>query len=260
MTRVIVSFINDPQGRQRVAFASDLAIKLGRKLIILFPEEDRWRRHLVQKTQGDAVPFVSIVPHLIEAELRERGLVDDRVTFELKRGSIHGRVYELNDLLVTHDVSAPNGLTVISLRNETSVFGHGEGPVMIPFGSGSTAVQVLRAAIDVIKSLGQSVIFYHTTWSEDAVSSDSPKDHMCPSAQDILLQLHALAAEHEIVSEEIIECASVVDGGIVSSALQHNVALLVMGYAGNVGRGSYVDQVKERSPIPVMVMGTQVMS
>ncbi|KKR55830.1 hypothetical protein A2332_01025 [Candidatus Uhrbacteria bacterium RIFOXYB2_FULL_41_18] len=261
MKRVLTSFSYDPQGCKRVAYATDLAKRLGRKLIIFLPNGVDKRLTLTAQVCGRSeFELLTFELQYIHSYLRQQGIVMEDVVVEFKRDSLGRCVFKTSDMIVSHDFSVSQSLTVLFPRNESSVFARGEGPLMIPFGVGPTALQVLSSCLPLIKIFGQPVLFYHTTWEKKGMSSSQPRDHMCRAAYDVLAQLCAKAHAEGIAYGEYIEKVSFVESGIVRAALEQGVSLLIMGRAKDVGRGSYVDQVLERSPIPVLVMGSKVLS
>lgn len=126
--------------------------------------------------------------------------------------------------------------------------------VMIPFGNGGAGALAAQRASGFINDLQLQPVLYHTTWREDGVDSDDPKDHMCEGARHALFAAKGyLYGLHETQSEVVIECADHVADGLVEAALRLQCQMIIMAPGEQTGRGSYVQQVAEVSPIPLLI-------
>jgi hypothetical protein len=129
--------------------------------------------------------------------------------------------------------------------------------LLIPFGDSFGTLEPALRAVDLAKALGAEVCFYHTTWREPSRNTDNPLEHMCGAARDVLAMALHRCLTARVVPSSLIECADDIAQGVVRAALRRGSCLIVAAYGRRTFRGSYVDQVVQRSTVPVLVMSRQ---
>lgn len=132
-----------------------------------------------------------------------------------------------------------------------------KGPIVVPFGVSESGKVAARAAIPIAKQLRRPVLFYHTSWRNGDVSSDDPHDHLSVMQRACGDFLGSLAQDSGVASEIVYALADAVHGGIIDAAMRAGATMIVMVRSPMVGKGSYVDQVLDASPLPVCVVRSQ---
>ncbi len=137
--------------------------------------------------------------------------------------------------------------------------------ILVPFGSGESGRKAMLVAVQVVKRLkinkyiGTELLFYHTTWRKPGEHSEDGWKHLSDDARNSALALMRIAAGNELPYRYQIDiCASTVPGGIITCALTHEVGLIVMARGSEVRVGSYVDQMIELSPVPLLIAQQEV--
>jgi len=155
-------------------------------------------------------------------------------------------------------ICARRDVTWVVPMDERGITTRGQGNIMVPFGNGVSALKALTLAAPIALSSGLPILFYHATWRNAQVKSADPSEHICPDARLILSQLQAAAAQHNIISETVIECADDVADGILHTAMSKSSRLIIMPQSQMVEVGDYCYRVKDKSPVPVMIIGREV--
>lgn len=155
-------------------------------------------------------------------------------------------------------------LTVLQPFEETNVLRVG-GTILVPFGDGDSGLISSNVAIPLAKATTLDVMFYHTTWRNESVASDSPADHMCTEAASHQTMLQELATENGVNHTFAVEMADDVVMGMLNCALNGGVSveepnpvnLIVMAHGVNTHLGSYVEKALNVSATPILVIGNR---
>jgi nucleotide-binding universal stress UspA family protein len=196
-----------------------------------------------------------ILPDLAEAQARQRRrVVADVSTLTGLSPDQFEIVEELDpDAIVVDDQIAwhCHHLTVLTPFSEQRLLARGPGSIMVPFGDGRSALALPLAA-----ALKMPVIFYHTTWRNPLVQSQTPADHMCADAVGISSQLSAAADAAGVPYTFEIETADDVVEGLLQCAMRSSSRLIAMARSTRTTVGSYVDHALRRSPVPLLVVAS----
>lgn len=141
--------------------------------------------------------------------------------------------------------------------------------VLVPIGNGPSGLRAFEEALSVIEFPSRVSAWelhcYHTTWRRDGVDSDDPKDHMDQGALDNLAARESILRRRYMDSEVLfpvlkdhleIQAPSVVDG-IIRTALKIKAAVIVMARGDDLLLGSYVDQMVDVCPVPLLIVAQQ---
>lgn len=148
---------------------------------------------------------------------------------------------------------------VLNPGTENSVTGRRHGPVLVPFGSGESALVAATAAFALVQNCDAfpkdqpQVIFYHTTWQDPISHSREPIDQMCEAAERIMLALQQAADKQGINYHTVIETHDDIVQGIIEMAFKTDCVLIAMARGKQITQGSNVDRACAQSPIPVLV-------
>lgn len=236
ITMVCAMFRDTPRGRAVIQYAADLAARLHVLLDVRYvaPQhgndsgENQRVRAAVQALVGGATVDVSFV--------------HDGTPIPFHPGAI----------VVNGELARQRSLTwTVAPQGETGVCARGDGPVCIPLGDGESGSHASLVGIPIARALGVAVVFYHTTWRNPAVTSDHARDHMDPDAQLVLATAVQRAVAAGVAHRVVVEMADGVAEGIVRTALRERCSIIITARGRATGRGSYVDQLLDESPIPV---------
>lgn len=243
INRISVPFVESRKGLQELRFAASVAKLMKLPLTVLLPALRSGE--LARQDQ------LSVTEARILASAQTDG-----VKIEVQRMDPRSVSIAKNTIHVGGETSVPN---VIHLRpfDEQSL-NIADRTIFIPFGKGGAGVRAARFGVALAKTLAVSVTFYHTTYRSD-IASDRPEDHVCPEAKEVQRFVEEVARTKAVPFTTIVETAPGVADGIVLSALLHNASLIVMTHGRQVLMGSYVDQVAEIGPIPLMVLPREVL-
>lgn len=255
MRQVHVRYGVSPRSQAELAFAIDLARRLSGRLFV-WTEVDLAGRALIKR-------FGS--PDLSE---REHVHVSDRVRMLIGRmeagltprfcnGDPRHAVREADAVIVgTDDAKGRPVAAAVASMGESSIDARGGGEICLPFANGESALHAASVAVPLAAALGKSLLLYHTTWRDDGLPSDAPPArHMTAEASAVLDGILDLASDAGVDHRIMVETATAIAEGTVRTALNEHCALIALARGRHVGRGSYVDQVLERSVIPVLVAG-----
>lgn len=147
---------------------------------------------------------------------------------------------------------------VIAPQFETGLFARGAGPALVPFGDRKSALHAMAFGMPILRGCGfDEIVFYHTTWRADGVVSQNPEDHMNDGARMVLANLRALADTSSMRHRTIVETADSIPGGIQRAALRNRCRLVVTARDPERFGRTYVDQMIEDAPTPVLVVGSK---
>ncbi len=141
--------------------------------------------------------------------------------------------------------------------DERGLTTRGRGNILVPFGNGVSALKALALAGPIAQSSGLPLLFYHTSWKNPQVASKDPADHICLDARAIQTKLVASAASLGVQASSVIECAEDVADGILHTAMLTQSRIIVMPQSQMVEVGDYCYRVKDKSPVPVMIIGRE---
>lgn len=247
---IIVRFRCTRSGLTEASYAADLSQRLGCRLSLSVPG---WQpRHDPAMLDRLSVCLGSQAPQplLTAAKNQLVDFFDDREETGAERllvGDAGGLEHNGLSHLYCYDESV--------LRQASAAKSPPE--LLIPFGDSFATLEPALRAIDLAKALDAEICFYHTTWREPGRGTDNPLEHMCGAARDVLaMALHRCVAAR-VMAYSLIECADDIAQGVVRAALRRGSCLIVACYGRRTFRGSYVDQVVQRSTVPVLVMARQ---
>lgn len=136
--------------------------------------------------------------------------------------------------------------------------------LFVPFGSGQSGVRATRTAVLLARHFKRTYMkvhlyFYHTTWKNPQCESDQGKDHMIQDALEVQNLLERIAIGNCIDYTVQVDLeASTVTEGVLRAAFASEASLIVMARGDEVRTGSYVDQLAELSPIPILICAQEV--
>lgn len=254
MRQVHVRYGVSPRAQKELGFAIDLATRISGCLFV-WTEADRAARALIAGLDADAPG-------------REHAHVRDRIQLAIGRqeaglvptycqGDPYRSVHDPRAILVgSRGIRERSVAAAVATMGETAIGARGASEICLPFANGESALHAAAYAIPLAAALGAPLLLYHTTWREDALPSSAPPEkHMTDEAAEVLKGIVGMADEAGVNYRKIIETATAIAEGTVRAALNERCALIVVARGRHVGRGSYVDQVLERSVIPVLVAG-----
>ena len=255
MRQIHVRYGVAPKAQAELAFAIDLARRLSGRLFV-WTEADAATRALLDGLAGPS------------AKDREHAHVSDRVRLLIARleadvpltycqGDPSRAVHDRDSIVVgTRDAKRRPSAVAVATMGETSIGARGGGEICLPFANGESAIDAAATAIPFAARLGLPLLLYHTTWREDGLPSDAPPQrHMTDEAAAILKRIRAMADLADVRHRALVETATAIAEGTVRAALNAHCVLIALARGRHVGRGSYVDQMLERSVIPVLVAG-----
>lgn len=239
-----------PTGERELSYAIDIARRLGRPLTVLVPELTR----MLELTHGDERGRATRELESIRS-YTERLMGRNKIELTVRHTDLHSFLFPKESVLVGNTRrKMPRHLSVVVPADETNIEARGSGKLCIPLGSGASGRAAIALGIPLAKKLGLlPVIFYHTTWRNEVITSPDPKEHLCTAARTLLAVAESKAREKNVVCRTIIETAPDVAEGIVRAALREHATIIFMTRSLTTGRGSYVDRVLDQSPIPVWI-------
>jgi len=254
MRQVHVRFGVSPRSRKELDFAINLAVRISGSLFV-WTEVDRAARALLDGLDPDA-------------QAREHAHVRDRVHLAVGRqetglvptfcqGDPHRAVHDPRAILVGPRSDRERSVAaIVATMGEASIGARGASEICLPFANGESALHAASAAIPLASALGAQLLLYHTTWREDGLPTEAPAErHMTAEAMETLDRIEEMCVAAGARRRVVIETATAIAEGTVRAALNERCALIVVARGRHVGRGSYVDQILERSVIPVLVAG-----
>lgn len=151
-------------------------------------------------------------------------------------------------------------ITVLDGTGNDTFPGTVDAPIFVPLGDGESGIHAAKFATMLAADLRRPLILYHTTWKNPDVVSDRPADHICTSAGNVIMIARTRVQALGVTPTVCIETAPVVAGGIIRAAIRERAACIVVARSGKTGKGSYVDQLRSQSPIPVLIVATPTTS
>lgn len=151
-------------------------------------------------------------------------------------------------------------ITVLDGMGNDTFPGTGDAPIFVPLGDGESGIHAAQFAATLAADLRRPLILYHTTWRNPDVTSDRPADHLCTNAGNVIMIARTRVQALGVTPTVCIETAPVVAGGIIRAAIRARAACIVVARSGKTGKGSYVDQLRSQSPIPVLIVATPTTS
>lgn len=253
MRNIHVRYGLSPRADAELRFGIDLARRL--------------RAHLFVWTATDPAAE-ALLKGIGDAALREHAHVRDRVSLRIARmeaglkpafcqGNPADAVRDAGSILIGgRDADGRQAPASLATMGERALGARGAREIFLPFANGASALWAAKTAIPLAALLDARVVFYHTTWREDGLPDDAPAErHMTDEAVEVHERLRSLADHLDVSHRSVIETATAIAEGTVRTALNEGCALIAMARGRHVGAGSYVDQVLERSVIPVLVAG-----
>ncbi len=233
---ILLPFRLKPCGWPGASFALDLAKRLGLPVDVAVPSDDDAdiiranASFAAEAGHGDAAPYMR---------------VNRKTTL----------VRHEDPLVVSGEAACVGDADALDPKDERSLYAKGGHEALIPLGNGPSGLRAAVKGVPFAKRLGLSVAFYHTTWLNPEIASDDPASHVHATAAAVISEAQALAASLGVRSRVIVETAETVAEGVCRAALRENCPLVVMARGKDTLRGSYVDQVLARTPVPTLVVG-----
>lgn len=255
MRDVHVSYGAAPRAQAKLVFAIDLARRLSARLYVWI-EEDPDANALLRRLRGvnpSEHEFVC-VKNQVQAMLTG---ADSKTQLSFCGGDPHQAVRNRDSIVIgeAYATRRPSFLSV-DTKGESSLGARGCKAICVPFADKESSFQAASLAVPLAVSLGMSVLLYHTTWGEPGLPNDAPAErHMNDGSSRMLSRIRNLADQAGVQHETVLEVEASIAGGTVRAALNGRCALIVMARGKRIGYGSHVDQILERSVVPVMVIG-----
>lgn len=259
MTQISCVYSRTATGRLALAFAADLWSKLNpgtTPVVQVQPLHVYLRSDPAGAAAICANSVASPVAELMATEaklvhgdvLRKTNLLASAITIDSSHAA---------GVIVDHNLAFQrDDLSVLFPCRETTLLGRGSGPILIPFGDGQSVMPAAEIGLALAKSLGLSIVFYHTTWSVPGLEAAKPEAHMCASAQRLLKTLQAMAADAGVECSVVVETADDVVEGLLQCALRQSARLIVMSRSAKTTVGCYVSQTLRKTPIPLLAMAS----
>lgn len=150
------------------------------------------------------------------------------------------------------DTLLPMGANVLKLTPDHCL--------LIPFGSGESAVRAAAVGIPLARKVGLPIVFYHTAWRKPDVENRDGWSHITPEAMGVSESLRRMAARAGLADQIhfVVETADTVVDGLIRTALVQKAALIIMARGDEVRVGSYVDQLAAVSPVPLLIAHQEI--
>lgn len=162
-------------------------------------------------------------------------------------------------LVVTNTLPRRQDLIVLQSKDARRIDLSEKRCIFIPFGTGESALHAAPPAIEIARKTGMPLVFYHTTWRNESLSSKDPRDHMEQAAKAVQQRLKTWIAQAELPEPTVIvEMADDVMEGILFSAIVHKAALIATACNPQMTHGSYAVRLQTESPIPILSVGPKV--
>jgi len=250
---VSVFFSCTPGGERALAFASDLARLLSSDTVTVCVPGNKAVHPQVARLV-DVNPDMAQSARVGGTVVKMPGFAVDNVAIRTFYDSGHTLEFPPQTIVVDARLAALRAdLNVLVPLDERGLQSRGRGPLLVPFGDGTSGVRAGRLAVALAAALGHKVVFYHSTWKNPAVSSTSPEDHMIEKAAETRRTLEGLAAAAGVEFETLIETAADVVEGTILCAMRSGANLIVMARGLKTIIGSYVDKALEHSPVPLLI-------
>jgi len=253
-----------PEGLNALAFAVSLYRLVGEGQLQLYLGTDAKAASLavsgtdcadaIQKER--VIKDVSAVTKLPQESINLVSFPQDGSPIPFPTGAIvvdNGRQHERHDI------------NVLVPFDEKALDSRGTGPILIPFGDGESGKVAALLGLRLAIKLKREVVFYHTTWRAN-VDSEDPADHLCAEAREVRAQLESWARNAGVAFQTRIEMAPDVTEGILHAAVDAAVdaavepagdlsaSLIVTSRGRKTKIGSYVDQLLNESPFPLLIV------
>jgi hypothetical protein len=247
MTEISCVYSRTAAGRLILAFTCDLWKRLAcSQPLVVQVEGDPSCARLLGTNAGNAVKEEM---RLIADDIaRKTGLAENQ--FRLSAGCC-------GELIVDHNLAFKRtDLSILYPARESTLLGRGDGPILVPFGDGTSVLPAAAMAFDMAAKLSLPVVLYHTTWVDPDLDGGEPADHMCRSARDIHNTLLAQAQAVQVQVSTIIETADDVVEGLLQCAMRQSASLIVMSRSAKTRIGCYVAQTLTKTPVPVLALAS----
>ena len=158
-------------------------------------------------------------------------------------------------LFVSCDTNAYAHIPVLSPAGELKVFRGTKGPVFVPLGDGPSGIIGAQYGVQLAKRLETSVVYWHTTWRNTAITESDPRAHVTPNAEAVIVRAEAIARGAGVTHATQCVCVDDVVQGIIGAAQHAGASLVVMARGGHKISGTYTDRVRARNcPIPMLTL------
>lgn len=228
-----------------VPYAAELAQLLGSALIVFTETE---RRDSAEE---------QMIRRRIRTAVQKNWENPERVPLFVHTESLPLDELSPRDLLVSSRTLQRN-TNILSPGVEHRVFRTTPGPIFVPLGDREREVVIATCAARLAKRMETSLVFWHTTWKNPAVSADDPNMHISWGAGRLLAEARKVAMNEGVKATTIVECADTVVEGMIRAALICGASLIVMARGKHKVLGAYPDRVRARNcPIPLLILGQE---
>ncbi len=118
-----------------------------------------------------------------------------------------------------------------------------KAPILIPFGNKPELERGYLWGVSLAYRIKVSVVFYHTTWPRDGVTSERGEEHWHSGAEEVARRAEKGDRERGVASEPIVERAGSVREGVHQMALYRRASCIVAQQDANVISGGYHDEL-----------------
>ena len=217
-------------GYSRLNFAKDLASRLKVPLQIVLKK------------------FNALTAELQEQEHRVKTMIPGaEVVYEIPADE--------NSLLVAYNsYNHTDRHTLVVPQDESLYDPYQKCKIMVPLGNAENGIEATKLAIKLANIVGSNILFWHTTWPDESIDSDDPRDNMCPRAKDIMERCVAMTEDIGLLYSQRIEMwPGDIATGCVQAAHEENCSLILMKLGAGIVQGSWCYDVSDISTIPVLI-------
>lgn len=255
MTEITCIYNRTAEGRRLLNFAADLwrRLQCATPLNVAIVEDVGTTALMTTHKSESRASELALIGSDV---LLKTGLADasvrlsDRIEAELSAAELK--------LIVDQNLAfRRDDLSILYPARELSLLERGDGPILVPFGDGTSVLPAAAAAFELAAGLSLPVVLYHTTWVDPTVHSPAPPDHMCLSANSIHAQLLVQAAAMGVTVHSVIETADDVVEVLLNCAMRESACLIVMSRSAKTRIGCYVSQTLTKTPVPLLALASK---
>ena len=252
MEKITCVFHRSTEGRLALLFASDLLKMLSATPLYVYLDAGRSdAEQIAGADQNNSVETLLTEQdaHVLAEVAAITGLPPEQIVLS---GT------DTSGIIVDHNMAFERAeLDVLSPSREKALLARGKGPLLVPFGDSLSALQAANIAIELAARLTLPVVFYHTTWKDETLASQSAEDHMCAEAKLVAEALKNCATAAGVEFSFVVETADDVAEGILQCALRQSVRLIVMPRSAKTTIGCYVNQALAKTPVPLLAVAAK---
>ena len=246
--KIVVPFNMSPGGMHAMNFAWIFAASMVALPTLIVPAGER----------EDAV-----VPVIEEQLGQNPGNFDYASSAAAKLLGINGEevIFVSSESFETTQAEAPQGAHLFLTQGENGTRTFGEKPrIAVPFGDGESALESMRLALLLIKKMqAGEIVLMHTTYPNQEVASDDPREHMKEEAQILETRLLSLAREAGVRVETKVDMADDLVHFVIMTAIECECTFIIVA-EGSPLAGGYAEQIAVQANLPVLVIRKEVVS